>query len=151
MIIDSIKNKAFYENAYPLLAEAFAFVEEYNKNPLPAGKYELRGTDLFAMVQEYNTRTEGVFEAHDKYIDLQYVASGEEKMVYASRAELAEKTPYNPDIEAAFYENGDRDVSMVFRAGDFAVFYPQDAHKPGQAVGESAPVTKIVVKIRVRA
>ena len=49
MIYDNIKNAALYEKAYPLLAEAFDFIREYNRAPKPVGRYELQGDALYAM------------------------------------------------------------------------------------------------------
>ena len=41
---------------------------------------------------------------------------------------------------------GDR---VTAAAGTFVVFFPHDAHMPGLALGEPAPVRKVVVKVAV--
>ncbi len=46
------------------------------------GRHDLDGDDLFALVQEYTTRAadECVWEAHRRYIDVQFVVTGAERM-----------------------------------------------------------------------
>ena len=47
-----------------------------------------------------------------------------------------------------FTGNDENSRSFAVRAGEFAVFYPQDAHEPGGCVdGKPAAVRKIVIKI----
>lgn len=149
MIADNIKNRRLYETAHPLFSQAFDFIKAYLAEPKPAGKYELLGDALFAMVQEYDSKTEAKMEVHDKYIDLQFVAEGEEKILWAQREELDVLTPFAEGKDAAFLSDGDRPAALHLRAGDFAIFYPSDAHKPGLAVNAPTPVKKIVVKISV--
>lgn len=149
MILDRIKNKKQYTVAHPLFSQAFAFIEEYLKEPKPVGKYEIVGTDLFAMVQSYDSKTEAKMEVHDKYIDLQFIVSGEEKMLWAPREELAIITPFPEGKDTEILEEGDRPAALILHAGEFAIFYPTDAHKPGLAVNTPTPVKKIVVKIKV--
>ena len=149
MIVDHIKNKRLYECAHPLFSQAFAFVEEYLKEKKPVGKYEILGDSLFAMVQAYDSKAEAKMEVHDKYIDLQFIVSGEEKMLWARREELAVITPFPEGKDTEILEEGNRPATLILHAGEFAIFYPNDAHKPGLAVNTPTPVEKIVVKIKV--
>lgn len=149
MIVDNIKNRRLYETAHPLFSQAFDFIKRYLAEPMPVGRYEILGDALFAMVQEYDSKTEARMEVHDRYIDLQFVAAGEEKILWAEREELDVITPFTEGKDAAFLTEGDRPAACILRAGDFAIFYPTDAHKPGLAVTTPVPVTKIVVKIKV--
>lgn len=148
MIIDNVKNRRLYETAHPLFSQAFDFIKAYLAEPKPVGKYELLGDALFAMVQEYDSKADGKMEVHNEYIDLQFVAEGEEKILWAEREGLDVLTPFEDGVDAAFLSDGDRPAALHLRAGDFAIFYPSDAHKPGLAVNASAPVKKIVVKIK---
>ena len=150
MIYDNIKNAALYEKAYPLLAEAFDFIREYNRAPKPVGRYELQGDALYAMVQTYDSKASGAMEAHCRYIDLQYVCDGTEKIFVAPIGDLTVSEPYDTARDVAFYADGRRDAALTLEAGDFCVLFPEDGHKPGQAVSTPAPVVKIVVKIRVQ-
>lgn len=148
MIYDNLKNAACYVHAHPGFEKAFAFVEAFLENPFPVGKYEIDGDDCYASVQEYETKTGGMMEAHNKYIDLQFIVSGEEKIFVAGRSELSVMTPYIGETDVEFLGDSDRDVPLILRAGDFAIFFPHDAHKPGQAPSVPKLVSKIVVKIK---
>ena len=44
--------------------------------------------------------------------------------------------------------HGDGDLITV-RSGNFVLLLPEDGHMPGMALGDSAPVKKIVIKISV--
>ena len=149
MITDHVKNRRPYETAHPLFSQAFDFIASYLAEPKPVGKYELLGDALFAMVQTYTAKTEARMEAHNKYIDLQFVVSGEERILWAQRDELTVTEDLGEEKDALFLTDGDRPAALTLRAGEFAIFYPSDAHKPGLATDAPADVVKIVVKIKL--
>lgn len=152
MIFDSLNNHALYHGLHPRLAEAFAFVERAAREDLPAGRYEIDGDALYASVQEYTTKlpSEARFEAHRRYIDIQYIQVGAERMDL-SYPEIAEiETPYTEEKDVAFFRDHTAPVQGIVHAGEFGLFFPTDVHKPGLCVdGPSAPVKKILIKIRV--
>ena len=149
MILDKFDNAHLYEHVHSLLPAAFEFLGAKATADLPSGRHELRGTQLFAIVQQYETkpREQGFWEAHRRYIDVQYVVEGAERMGYANLDRLAVRDPYDADRDLLVLD-GDGDLFTV-SAGHFAVFTPQDAHMPGLAVQGPAIVHKIVVKIAV--
>lgn len=118
---------------------------------LADGKYEI-GDGAHAMVSTYQTASpvEKKFEAHRKYIDLQYVAVGEEIAHVADVSTLAGAEEYDGTRDVAFFHDPASHETIVLRAGSFAVFYPEDAHRPGMTAGDSpTTVRKVVVKIPV--
>ena len=149
MIADNIKNRRLYETAHPLFSQAFDFIKKYLAEPMPVGKYEILGDAFFAMVQEYDSKTDAKMEVHDKYIDLQFIIEGDEKMLWAEREGLPIITPFPEGKDTEIVGEGDAPSAFILHAGDFAIFYPSDAHKPGLAVTDPAPVKKIVLKIKV--
>ena len=118
---------------------------------LQTGKHVLTSNGTFASVQRYVTRESGEFEAHRKYIDIQYVVSGKEVIELAERKDLGTETvPYDQDKDIEFYSSAENFSRLHMKAGDSAVFFPSDAHKPCLSDGERADVVKIVVKIPLR-
>ena len=101
------------------------------------------------MVQTYDTkpRSAGRWEAHKRYIDIQFIVEGEEVMGVAPVSELTEKTPFDPAKDVGFFDGTGQFFTM--RAGEFAILYPHDAHMPQIAPGEPAYVRKVVVKVAV--
>lgn len=110
------------------------------------------GEGVFALEQVYTGKPagEGRFEAHDQYVDLQAVLSGEEAMEVTARAGLAVTEDLLADKDLVFL--GERaPVSRWFVApGEIAVFFPGDAHKPSLAAGTTPVLAhKTVVKVRL--
>lgn len=152
MIKDRIENAVAYESLGPAVAQALRYLRQTDFSKMEAGKYEIDDQRIFAIVQEYEPKSldKAVWEAHHRYIDVQYVARGTERMGHLSLLDNPTvKTPYDPQKDVVFYEpKGDL---LVFNQGDFAVFTPQDVHAPGLAIDgpTGGSVLKIVVKVRV--
>ena len=112
------------------------------------GRVEL-GDGVFALEQASiaKPRAEGKWEAHKVYIDVQVIVSGDELMEVTDVARLTVAEDHTPAKDILFFEQN-RDGSVLrMRAGEIAVFYPVDAHKPSLAAGEPAAlVRKTVVK-----
>jgi YhcH/YjgK/YiaL family protein len=115
------------------------------------GRYPVRGDEVFALVQTYETgpATEKRFESHRAHLDVQYVAEGEERILHAPVRLLAAAGAYDPERDVAFYEEPRYASSILMRPGDFAVLLPGDGHKPGCMAGGRHRVKKVVVKVRV--
>lgn len=152
MIFDKIENLSDYYEELPSLEKVSAFVNEFNKSKLEDGTYEIDGKRIFAMVQSYRTRSqtpEMMFEAHRKYMDLQYIVSGIEKIRWArlDKVDLVEEK-YSVGSDIAFYE-GDALFDFTLTKGTFLLLYPQDAHLPGLSADKDVNVRKIVFKIQI--
>lgn len=152
MIFDKIDNVSDYFDELPLLKKAADFVDEFNKNKLGDGTYEIDGKRVFAMVQSYRTKQqtpEMMFEAHKKYIDLQYIVNGIEKIRWASldKVDLVEEK-YSSGGDIAFYE-GDAMFDFTLTKNTFLLLYPSDAHLPGLSADKDVNVRKIVFKIQI--
>lgn len=152
MIAAPLKESARYESLVPGLAKAFAWLREHAASPPEDGRYEIDGDRVFAIVMQYETRprVEKIHEGHYKYLDVQFLADGGPEALYYSPAELAPVAEdYDPSRDFIKYDPTVAESLVVLHKGDFAVFFPEDAHMPGVAHGEPARVKKIVVKVRV--
>ena len=80
MIIDKIENAHLYKGLSKRIEKAFEYIRATDLKNIKPGKYEIDGENIFALISEYKTKSEqeGKLEAHRKYIDVQYVISGEE-------------------------------------------------------------------------
>lgn len=153
VIVDKIQNSNLYTCCDERLAKAFEILTDKSLTEKPDGKYEVDGKNIYYLVQRYQSKplAEGRFEAHQKYIDIQYVASGEEMLGYAPIDGLEIQTPYNPEKDIIFYNRPEKYTPVHLKAGLFAVLYPDDAHMPGRAVDNPTNVLKIVVKVKINA
>ncbi len=153
MILDRLENTAIYRALGPRIAAALDFLRETDFAAMPDGRHPLDGERLVAIVQRYQPKplAKAIWESHRKYIDVQYVFHGVERIGYAP---LLENTPlaqsYNDQSDCVLYDiEGD---FFELAAGSFAIFGPQDIHAPGIAPlrpqGDTW-VHKVVLKCRV--
>lgn len=148
MIVDRIKNAALY-SADRKLTKALDYLAKTDFTKVEPGKYELDGAKLFALVQQVETKPkeEKQFEAHRKYIDVQFIVSGVEQMGYAHLSTLKTSQAYDADKDCEMLRGTGDFVTAT--PGTFIVFFPEDAHMPCVAMGKPAPVRKVVVKVAV--
>jgi len=106
---------------------------------------------VFAMEQVYMSKkkSEGRFESHKKFIDIQAVIKGKEIAQSTNIERLTIDTPYSDESDLIFYKDGGEITDNLLSSGTFAIFYPSDAHKPGLMHDKSEIVYKIVVKIPI--
>ena len=151
MIMDSLANLTHYTGISAAIDKAISFLGDSNIEELETGRIDIDGDRVFALVQSYDTRSADSFpfEAHRNYIDLQLLVSGTETMLWAPVETLPVSEAYDPDKDAAFYNDGTH-APLSMESGWFCIFFPWDAHKPGCRSGSrSETVRKIVVKCRV--
>lgn len=157
MIIDDLRNVSLYHGLGPRFEAGMRWLEDNaltgqaidsTFGGMDPGRYDLDGEDLFAMVQDYESKpkSEGFWEAHRQYADIQLVVSGAEHMGYAPATSLV---PGSYDDESDFLRLDGDGMFIDMRAGTFMVLFPQDAHMPGMAIDAPSPVRKIVVKVRL--
>ncbi|MPM27774.1 Toxin-antitoxin biofilm protein TabA [bioreactor metagenome] len=150
MISGNISKSAFYDLNEPKFQTAFAFLKRGDLAALPEGWVEL-GNGVRASVQHYTTSPAGQlkFESHERFFDIQYIVDGEEVIGCSFRDGLTIETPYDDKNDVTFYLTPPLHGGVYLKAGDFAVFAPEDAHQPRCAASEPMPVIKIVVKVPV--
>ncbi|MDR3711112.1 MAG: YhcH/YjgK/YiaL family protein [Capsulimonadaceae bacterium] len=150
MILGKVEHANRYGAISDGIAKALRIISSEDLSARAIGRYEIDGDNLVMLVQEYDTRkrSEGVWEAHRKYIDLQLVLTGEESMGRADIADLHSRKPYDAALDVELFD-GDGDYFRV-PAGSFAIFFPNDAHMPCLATEESAKVRKVVFKIAAK-
>jgi biofilm protein TabA len=150
MILDLLAHHPAYQALSPGLARGFAWFDGFSPE-MPDGRYDIAGSDVFALVQSYETAAPGdkKYEAHRDYLDIQYVAAGSEVVYYAPVNRLQPLTGYQADEDCQLYADPAVATGLQLTAGSFAIFYPQDGHKPGCVNGHVSQVKKVVVKVRV--
>lgn len=148
MITDHLSNAHLYTGLSTGIRRAFEYLQQTDLYSLSVGRIELDGKNLYVTSQEYITKLpdQGKWEAHRRYIDLQYIISGTEQIGYTpiDRLTLGE---YNPDKDFQALSGSGNFITLS--AGDFMLLFPDDAHMPGMAVDDPIPVKKVVVKILV--
>lgn len=150
MILTPLHHADRYLPALPGLAEALAWLRAFDP-ALPDGRHAIDGDRVFALVSSYATgpSTEKRFEAHRRHADVQWIATGAERILYLPTDGLAVAEPYSDETDVLFFEEPKVSSSLLLNPGDAALFFPEDAHKPGCMAGARHDVRKVVVKIRL--
>ena len=148
MILDKLENIHLYKN---IPQQVVDFVNLIDKNA-PLGK-QILSDEIYVNIEQYSTKLQesAMFEAHDKYIDIQILLDGKESIYLADRTNLDVKIPYNPAKDIVFYSNSIADYPKINLDGsNFVMIFPHEAHAPQVSVGNnSEKVLKVVVKIKI--
>lgn len=150
MVTDTLQNAKLYYGMSDKIATALKYIQEHDCNQLPLGKTVIDGDRMFVLAQDNTTKpyADGIWEAHRKYIDVQFVAAGNEQMGWTPVENLTVEKPYDPELDYALFKGPGSLVTVP--TGSFTIFFPGDAHMPGVAIDDKpSKVRKIVVKIAV--
>lgn len=115
-----------------------------------SGTYEIDGQRMYAVVQERETQPKASRkgENHVDYIDIQYVAYGEELIGFARQSgDQTVVEDLSATHDAYLYERISNEMDLILPAGTFAIFFPDDLHRTGCALRGAMHVKKVVVKI----
>lgn len=150
MISDTLENYKTYINVINGLEDAIVFVKQCAKKFPATGKYELDGDKMFALVQEYITlpREQVRWEVHKRYIDIQFIISGKEIIEWSDISNMPEGTLYDSYRDIAYCE-GVNGSELKLGASCFAMFFPQDMHRPMCVFDEPVKVKKVIIKVAV--
>ena len=120
---------------------------------LPLGRVDIE-PGIFALVQRYTTQPREAcrFESHRENVDLQYTFTGTEIIDWAPREQLQPDGPFSVEKDVGFWLSPQGPVTgLVQGPRHFAVFYPEDAHRPKvQYLPPGESVLKLVIKIPVQ-
>jgi YhcH/YjgK/YiaL family protein len=151
MIIDLIAHVPSYRSLGPRFAAGFEWLAAFAPDTAN-GRCDIHGDDVYALVQSYETAAaaDKKYESHRLYADIQFLVAGDECIFYAPTDALTAVTLYDSQKDFILYADPTpAGTPLAMRPGVFAIFLPQDGHKPGCKAGASAPAKKVVVKVRL--
>lgn len=150
MVVDRLAESGRYVSVHPLFQQAFAFLNQVAGDPgrFTDGRHTLVEGRLVVILERAEGRgmAGARLEAHRKMIDIQLVLSGAERIGWRPQPEcpgVAEAYSDERDIE--FYQDQPT-TFLELRPGDFAIFFPSDAHAP---LAGSGPLRKAIAKVAV--
>ncbi len=149
MILDDLQNASSYFCLGARFVRAFEYLRDTDFSGVADGRHEVAGDELIAMVQSYQTKPEsqGKWEAHRKYADIQCVFSGRERMGIAALHLMSVSEAYDADRDVAFFTGAGQLITVA--ADQFTLFLPHDVHMPSLMLDRPEPVKKVVMKVRV--
>ncbi|MFR3298561.1 MAG: YhcH/YjgK/YiaL family protein [Fusobacterium sp.] len=150
MIYGELRELKFYKGISKNLDKAIECIESGAYKTAPEGKNIIDGDTVFFYCQTVKTQPveERFFEGHKKYIDIQIVINGEEKIGYSTRSNVVRTTPWNRETDFEKYE-GSVDHLFELNGDTFIILFPEEPHMP-LVHGENGPmeIKKVVFKIK---
>ena len=147
MVVDTLENLEKYMSLNPLFTDVVKFMKENDLNKLEAGKHFIKGKDLFVNITTAHGKTEkeATFETHKNMLDIQIPLNNTESYGYKPLADLP-VAEYNTEKDVTKYPDVASETVVTCKPGEFAIFWPQDGHKP--CIGEG-DIHKAIFKARV--
>ncbi len=131
--------------------KAFGFLKNNDLATIEAKRYEIDGSDVFAVISEYMTKNDedARYEAHLKYVDIQYVITGKELIGLAPMSKKGEILEHYNEANDIMFMTVTRFKNLEATPENFFIFFPDDIHRPGLKDGDNKMVRKVVVKVRI--
>ena len=149
MIKDRLTNAKTYYNLSDNMQKGLSWLKNTDLENIIDGRYEISGDEVYASVQTYETKDDAKYESHRKYIDIQYIIKGEEKIGVSDLSNCKTCIDYDFEKDLEFYNINTREEFFELRKGEFLILYPHEAHKPSISIEKTTTVKKIVVKVAV--
>ena len=148
----SVNAAVFYEQYHSnkvVWDKVFLFLKQTNLDTLSAGKHLIDGDNAYANVTEAPSKEldKAGWESHRKYIDLQYLIKGKERIDVVDIEKATVIKAYDETKDAAAYAA--EGVSYTAAPGTFFLFFPQNVHRPNIKITGYDVVKKLVIKIKV--
>ena len=148
MIYDQLSNAEKYFCLHPLFEKAFQYLLKNDFSKLPTGKYQIEQDSLFALVNNYFSKSidESFAESNKKYIDIQLVISGKERMGFGLFDDF---THEQYDSEKDLQKHTGKLNFIDVEKNRFVLFYPNDIHMPGLKIEKPEEIKKVVIKVAI--
>ncbi|AYH07277.1 YhcH/YjgK/YiaL family protein [Pectobacterium parmentieri] len=149
MIFGHIENT--FSGQYPApIARALAYLQKTDFIALPAGRYLDEETGYTVQILDLHTQPKSDLhpEVHRHNVDVQFLVSGTELIgVVTDNGRNPVHQEWNEARDILFYQDVDDESWLTMYAGNFAVFFPQDVHRPACIHKQPCAIRKVVVKI----
>lgn len=139
--------------AEPIRA-AIRYCRETDVSGMGESRTELRGGELIVQICDRITgkKEEKLPEVHRRYAELQFMAEGSEYMgFYPDKGDNKILEDCLEEKDTLYYQENplSEEVMLLMTPGTYAVFFPEDVHRPFCQAEAPARVKKIVIKIAV--
>jgi len=135
------------------LKKIIEFADKTDFKVFEDNTYEIDGKNLFYILTSYKTSEkimEKYAETHRKYIDVQILLYGEEKFGYSDISSVKKVyKEYDEEKDIELYSVVENEDFFLLKPSMFAVFFPEDIHRPGLSTGASRSIRKIIFKLAV--
>lgn len=130
--------------------DALSYIKSIKDEKLEVGKFVVND-DFYYLVQEYDTKSleDCKLESHRRYVDIQWIISGEEIMLTSDIASLVVASEYDVQKDVMFWKSRPSMMQMLIKKDGYVILYPKDAHMGCIRTNRPGRVKKIVGKVRI--
>lgn len=134
------------------IREAIGWCRKTDVSQMGESRFLVKGEDMIALVCDRITgpASEKLPEVHRRYAELQYMAEGSELMgFYPDKGDNEMMQDCLEEKDTIYYKENPRseEKMLLMTPGTYAVFFPEDVHRPFCQTDAPARVKKIVIKI----
>ena len=151
MIIDKIENIERYARIINTNLIKTSITNELYKI-VDSGKFSIENNDdaFFGIRLKYDTKdsTEGLWEAHQKYLDIHVVLAGEEIIEITTIEKMKISQEYDEINDYALFK-GNEDQKILLSQGEFLLLFPNEVHKTGIKINTVKSIEKVVFKQKI--
>ncbi len=149
MIFSSIYAKDISDTYPKAIQKALDYLKSNDFVAMEPGVYEIQGKEIYAQVFDAQTKApeEVRPEVHEKYVDVQFLASGKERLGFTWDTGKYEVDERIDERDLIFYKSVENEGYIEAVPGCYSMFFPADVHRPALISGESMTVRKVVVKV----
>lgn len=140
--------KQYEKELPPAIMEGLKFLAEADFSQYADGDHHIKGDDMFLKVQSYTTKEENLTpESHRRYVDIQFLVSGAEKIGVAPIEDMKEVVSENVEQDLWLHHGPVEYLTVTGKR--FLILWPEDAHAPCVAVDSPEPIRKCLVKVKI--
>lgn len=149
MILDKLEHAGWYETLSENFKKGFDYLKNTDLLNAEIGKFEIDGKNVFAIISEYDSKKheDCRLEAHRTYADIQFIIAGREAIGYTPLSNQEVTAEYLPEKDIIFFSG--ETTQLPLEAGMFAIFFPQDIHRPCMQITGPEKVKKVVIKVKL--
>lgn len=129
---------------------AVNYIKSLDCNNLPIGKKITVYDYFFYSVQSYYTIDESScrLESHRRYIDIQMMISGKERLDFVDISRLTPQEQYDEYRDVVFWNPPLNMSNVTLTKGNYIILFPETAHRGAIKAESSEHVLKIVGKVK---
>lgn len=130
---------------------AIKYLKEHDFTTMEPGQYEIQGKEIYAQVFDTITGPieERKPEVHEKYVDVQFLASGQELLGLTPNTGKYTEVERHEERDLIFYESVENEFFIRATPGCYSIFFPNDVHRPGVMFEKPMNIRKVVVKVHI--
>lgn len=140
---------AYKKQLPPFIYECLREAAEFSFDDKEDGKYKICGCGMSVESPVTEPAEQRRPEGHRKFIDIQIEVHGKEKIRVTPISKAGKEIEAHEERDLYFYQvSAEEESEIHMEDGSFAVFFPEDLHRPLCMTGEKAVrLRKAVIKV----